>query len=445
MATYTSNYNLDKYEGTDSPNLTDQYNSAMDKIDSQLLQNSQAAQTAQTAATTASQAAAAAQTTAEQAQTEAATATSTAEEASTTAAGAANQVATRAPVSHASASTTYGIGTETNYGHVKLTTDFSTQDGGSAIAGSLLPRIMRRLRNVLFCGDSYGVEYDSVDQFYGIGHYLSTLYPDSWNVTNVSIAGTGFVAPNGSSTFPTMISGSTAVNIDTVIVAGGINDMSQSETSIYNGAVSCINNARTKWPTAEIIMVPMLYTWFLPSLKLKKVARAVKQACVDRGAMCIEGAWSWGIGHQNDWYVGASSVHPNSTGAEMMARRIHDCVDAGQVDAFDSITAACTPTAGTPTLNITYDHDVLHITGTVNYKQNPTAPAWFAFGDPFNPSSPVSPQILVLAGAVNTQGHVVWLMYQSSTKELSTGSQDTVVQGEGTVFASCVSAYMLSA
>lgn len=36
MATYTTNYNLDKYEGTDRPNLRDQYNSAMDKIDAAL-------------------------------------------------------------------------------------------------------------------------------------------------------------------------------------------------------------------------------------------------------------------------------------------------------------------------------------------------------------------------------------------------------------------------
>jgi hypothetical protein len=36
MTTYTPNYNLDKYEGTDKPNLRDQYNSAMDKIDTEL-------------------------------------------------------------------------------------------------------------------------------------------------------------------------------------------------------------------------------------------------------------------------------------------------------------------------------------------------------------------------------------------------------------------------
>lgn len=36
MTIFTSNYNLDKYEGTDKPNLRDQYNSAMDKIDAAL-------------------------------------------------------------------------------------------------------------------------------------------------------------------------------------------------------------------------------------------------------------------------------------------------------------------------------------------------------------------------------------------------------------------------
>ena len=34
---YTPNYNLDKYVGTDKPNLRDQYNTAMDKIDAQFL------------------------------------------------------------------------------------------------------------------------------------------------------------------------------------------------------------------------------------------------------------------------------------------------------------------------------------------------------------------------------------------------------------------------
>ena len=40
MATeYTTNYNLDLYAGTDKPNLRDQYNAAMGKIDTQMKAN----------------------------------------------------------------------------------------------------------------------------------------------------------------------------------------------------------------------------------------------------------------------------------------------------------------------------------------------------------------------------------------------------------------------
>lgn len=41
MATYTQHYSLDKYEGSDRPNLRDQYNSAMDKIDAELYEQEQ--------------------------------------------------------------------------------------------------------------------------------------------------------------------------------------------------------------------------------------------------------------------------------------------------------------------------------------------------------------------------------------------------------------------
>lgn len=68
---FTANYHLDKYAGTDKPNLRDQYNAAMDKIDIQMKKNSDAnvvvstaVNNAQKAADTAKKAADAAQATA---------------------------------------------------------------------------------------------------------------------------------------------------------------------------------------------------------------------------------------------------------------------------------------------------------------------------------------------------------------------------------------------
>lgn len=141
MATYTTNYNLDKYEGTDSPNLTDQYNSAMDKIDAQMMTNAQSAQTAQTAAGNAQTTAQAAQTAAATAQSAATAASTAAGEAQTAATNAqsaaddaASQAATKAPISHASSALTYGGGTSANYGHVKLV---DTTAGGEGAANSV--------------------------------------------------------------------------------------------------------------------------------------------------------------------------------------------------------------------------------------------------------------------------------------------------------------------
>jgi hypothetical protein len=66
---YTTNYKLDKYVATDKPNLRDQYNTAMDKIDAQMMVNATAANNAATAANNATSAADSAKATATAAQT----------------------------------------------------------------------------------------------------------------------------------------------------------------------------------------------------------------------------------------------------------------------------------------------------------------------------------------------------------------------------------------
>lgn len=97
---YTPNYNLDLYASEDKPNLRDQYNAAMGKIDTQLKANadgvtnvSASVLAATTAATEAKQIAQEAEATAENA----------------------------APINHASTEAVYGLATQQNYGHVALT------------------------------------------------------------------------------------------------------------------------------------------------------------------------------------------------------------------------------------------------------------------------------------------------------------------------------------
>ena len=148
MATeYTTHYNLDLYTDTDKPNLRDQYNGAMNKIDSQLntLSNNivistKAADQANEQAKAASGAASAnaqsistlqntvsgidtAYKAADSSITDAYKAADTKLSSDITAAYQAADIAlssSKAPVSHASADTTYGAGDATHYGHVKL-------------------------------------------------------------------------------------------------------------------------------------------------------------------------------------------------------------------------------------------------------------------------------------------------------------------------------------
>lgn len=155
MATYTTNYNLDKYEGTDSPNLTDQYNSAMDKIDAQMMTNAQSAQTAQTAAQNAATAASEASKSASNAaqiasgaQEAATAATSEAQSAAEKAQTALATAQAAAPASHASPNATYGLGSPVNYGHVKLypSTAGNNTDGAPSVA-AVLAAIVSTVRN----------------------------------------------------------------------------------------------------------------------------------------------------------------------------------------------------------------------------------------------------------------------------------------------------------
>lgn len=151
---YTTHYNLDLYTDTDKPNLRDQYNGAMNKIDSQLntLSNNiviatEAANQAKELGKAASDSASAnsqsietlqntvsgidtAYKAADSSITDAYKAADTKLSSDITAAYKAADTKlssdftaalnTKAPASHASADTTYGAGDATHYGHVKL-------------------------------------------------------------------------------------------------------------------------------------------------------------------------------------------------------------------------------------------------------------------------------------------------------------------------------------
>lgn len=159
MATeYTPNYNLDLYASADKPNLRDQYNAAMGKIDTQMkksaddVTNANAnVHTLQTQMTEAQKDIAELESTVDEHGTEITNVQKTANDAQAdvtsltgrvTAAegditeaqndidGLQTAVDGKAPTNHASTANTYGQGSSTNFGHLKV------EDSGSAAASS---------------------------------------------------------------------------------------------------------------------------------------------------------------------------------------------------------------------------------------------------------------------------------------------------------------------
>lgn len=118
--------------------LISQIQSAVSSAQSAASAASTAAEQAQSAASSAASAAASAQTAAEAASSKADSAQSTAESAQTTAGSAATAAETaqttaegKAPISHASSATTYGEGTSSAYGHLKLSASTKSTSGTS--------------------------------------------------------------------------------------------------------------------------------------------------------------------------------------------------------------------------------------------------------------------------------------------------------------------------
>ena len=129
MATeYTPNYNLDLYAGTDKPNLRDQYNAAMGKIDTELKnQHDDNVSTNNNIGTLQTQMRNA-ENDIDTLQTQQGQTSTALEQLTETVDGFESQIAGKAPMNHASSATTYGTASLTQYGHVKLS-DTASQDG----------------------------------------------------------------------------------------------------------------------------------------------------------------------------------------------------------------------------------------------------------------------------------------------------------------------------
>lgn len=299
----TTNYHFPLYDSTDKPNLRDQYNGAINMIDEKL-------NTQELNVTTAMNDIKQLQTGLDNANT---------------------AIAGKAPTNHASEDVTYGVGTATAYGHVKLADSGSTgATGGTAATPKMVNDSIEAATapgKLLCIGDSYAVMEPGqtswpvfVKEYAGFSDY-----------TKYGEGGSGFVTPGISGHTFTQLAQQAIQEIEDkldytcVIVAGGRNDTMTTGYNTYYQAVRTIaGTLKTAFTNARIIIVPMLWDNKRDySYHLHRLAGAAIDAANSIGCESVNWAWTWGLGI-TDAYDGL--IHPLTKGGQIIGSYIASAI-----------------------------------------------------------------------------------------------------------------------
>ena len=409
---YTSNYKLDLYTDTDKPNLRDQYNGAMNKIDSQFTTVSNNIVVAIEAANQAKEKAdAAADSAATNAQS-IATLNNTVsgidtayKEADSSIIDAYKAADAKLSSDITSAYKAADSEIETAYKAADKEIETAYKDADSALAArfpiksadiadgaiteSKLSADLLKPSNsgisasdklkVLFVGDSYGVP-TSYNTQTPIPMAIQNI--TNWTVTNDSKGNRGYIAKGNAGdnrNFQETIN-SYSGEYDLIIIAGGRNDSGYTTndgSAEYSAALNCFNTAHSKFPNAKIVAVPML--WHdsgLTSSASNAYIGIVSAAKYAIGTYCVEGAQSWGLDFTN-WQEGG--IHPDTSIAESYARHIVNAICTNfdgwvSYNKHVSVGSDCD-------LYFAYSHGLYSVNGTIKgtytlAKAN--MPHWFA-------------------------------------------------------------------
>lgn len=288
---YTSNYKLDLYMDTDKPNLRDQYNGAINKIDEELHNNSVNITTANETANRAYDVASEAKTTATEASKNANTAistansaTETANAASSTASTAATDASSAKEIANAASATANAASATANSANGKVndalvkindaTTKLDTATEGFTTNFNKLNNDIITLQNtkqnskfskMLYLGDSWGQGWTGSNHpASGLAAYLGDAL--GCETVNKSVSASGYIPNGDSNNYIGQLNSVTEDEkngVDLVVVQGGINDGGSSYTyeNIVSAAVSLYNAIIQSYPNAKIAIIntPLSY------------------------------------------------------------------------------------------------------------------------------------------------------------------------------------------
>lgn len=236
------------------------------------------------------------------------------------------------------------------YAKGQADTTFTKQGGYSGTAQQLNQRIKAlettpqdRLPICLCIGDSYAnststVNADSTDATKWPTQ-LRNIIGGEYQVKNYAVTGAGFNVSGN--TFADQINNAySAQTIDNdevaiIIIGGGRNDVGTTpQMKAYADAT--FSNARTKFPKARIISVPMLWHYAGMDMYGRQKAAGVAEAAAANGVENVDWAWTWNIG--NDSNFPSSDVHPNANGAKVIASYMASAIRGTYTGRYEAAT-----------------------------------------------------------------------------------------------------------
>lgn len=371
---HTGHYNLPTFgdNPNDRPSWRGDFTDAMTKIDNQMYANATNITTATAAAnnanTAAQQAKESADTAAELAQTNkndiadldgyfgklGVTSESTAQQLMNTINGKAEDTeltSLKSTVSSLSSTVNTKANTSDVYTKGQADTTFTKQGGYSGTAQQLNQRIQaleeetpQDVLPICLCiGDSYAnststVNADSTDATKWPTQ-LRNIIGNDYQVKNYAVTGAGFNVSG--KTFTDQINNAYSApaidndNVAIIIIGGGRNDV--ATTSQMKGyASSTFSNARTKFPKARIISVPMLWHNAGMDMYGRQKAAGVAEAAAANGVENVDWAWTWNIG--NDSNFSSGDIHPNANGAKVIATYMASAIRGTYTGRYEAAT-----------------------------------------------------------------------------------------------------------
>lgn len=338
MTTYTTNFNLEKYQDGDAANLNDQYNSSMDIIDDNLYKINTNANTAGGKATQALETA--------QNNNKNLTALGVTDTATATALKnkigdtntIANNALTLAQTNKKAVTTINADLTTINTNLTAINTNLTALHANSVSDATDLYNTVQKIdsiysnielkrktyTNIAIIGDSisYGTGASTLAQSWA-NQFKSYIGADT--VQNMSQNNAGYVNA------PTFISQLQAVTNKTkithIIIAGGANDKLQTTTAITTAVKNTLQYALTNFPNAEIYVAPIVLGVqgiFRYHANIPQTLNAIEEGIAQTPNIHeIQYAWEW-LNGREDWASTSSNsmdpIHPNDTGQKQLLR-----------------------------------------------------------------------------------------------------------------------------